>query len=93
MEFYKNGNLSSKQLLDNDAKIQGRVYFFYEGTNNLSAYFNYVDDQKFGLAQEYHDTTANLKSQMMYNDREEKFWHKYFSTDGVVIKEEGKLNL
>jgi antitoxin component YwqK of YwqJK toxin-antitoxin module len=93
LDFYKNGNLEAKTPYTSEAKRHGRVYFFYEGSGNLNAYFNYVNDKKIGLAQEYYDTTANLKSQMIYNESERKIWHKFLSKDGEVIREEGKLNI
>ena len=92
LDFYKNGNLEAKTPYTSEAKRHGRVYFFYENTGNLDAYFNYVDDKKFGLAQEYYDTSANLKSQMMYNSNEKVVWHRWYGKRGEIIKEEGSLD-
>ncbi len=87
--FYRSGVVQSKLKRDNDDRVQGRAYYFYDKSGNLSSDYNYVDDLKFGSAVAYHDSSDHIKQIMLYNENGELYYRKTFDWQGNLLSEEG----
>jgi antitoxin component YwqK of YwqJK toxin-antitoxin module len=87
------GVLLTKYKMDpKTRKKQGRAYFFYKHSGNLSGDFNFVEGVKTGSAVSYHDSTDRIQSIMLYNDDGELYYRKTFDKKGNLLKEEGSKN-
>ena len=71
-------------------KTEGRAYYFYRKSGNLSGDFNFVDGIKTGSAVSYHDSTDRIESVMLYNEQGQLYYRKTFDEQGKHIKTEGK---
>ncbi|MEZ5033250.1 MAG: hypothetical protein R2787_17820 [Saprospiraceae bacterium] len=74
---------------DKSNNINGRAYYFYEESGNLEADYNYINGVKTGNAVEYHDSTALLKTTMLYNEEGQMYFRLRYDREGNILSKEG----
>lgn len=86
----RSGIIQSKLKKDKSTmKTNGRAYYFFEESGNLSSDYNYVNGVKSGSAVSYHDSTDRIKEVMLYNDIGELYYRKTFDKNGELLQVEG----
>ncbi len=84
------GNVLAIQTYNQAEKLHGRCYYFYKESGFLEGDFNYINGVKVGNAVIYHDSTALVKSTMLYNDEGQLYFRITYDIDGNIISKEGK---
>jgi len=90
--FHGNGLMESKIMKDTLHRTNGRAYYFYDISGNLSGDYNYVNNVKYGNAVTYYDSTAIQKKSMLFNEEGLVYWYQEYDRKGKVIKEEGHVS-
>ncbi len=83
------GNVLAIQTYNQAEKLHGRCYYFYKESGFLEGDINYVNGVKVGNAVIYHDSTALVKSTMLYNDEGQLYFRITYDIDGNIISKEG----
>lgn len=90
LDFHKNGQLAVKTTVDSLDNIQNGRYYFYDSNGNLSYNYNYIDNNKVGVAKSYHPNSPYLKEYMEYDSLGQMHYRRTYDKFGNTIKEEGK---
>lgn len=89
LEFYSNGNLSSKGLVAS-SKLNGPTYVYYP-SGFTEGYRFFKNGKKVGYATDYYDSSDDVKAYLFYTDEGLLLWRKTYSREGKVIKIEGTI--
>ena len=83
------GNVLAIQTYNQAEKLHGRCYYFYKESGFLKDDINYINGVKVGNAVTYHDSTALVKSTMLYNDEGQLYFRITYDIDGTILLKEG----
>jgi antitoxin component YwqK of YwqJK toxin-antitoxin module len=87
LEFYSNGKLKSKKIIVNN-KLHGKAFYFYE-SGVIKAEINWVNGLRVGSSHGFHDSSGNLKTLLLYNNKGKLYFSQIVNDQGVTIKTEG----
>lgn len=84
--YHNNGKIRSKVNYVSNLEDGMAYYFFKSGV--IESFREWKSGNKVGYANDYYDTTGELKAAMLYNTKGELVLRKTFSPGGKLINEE-----
>lgn len=85
--FHNNGRVSSKENR-NESINNGYAYYYYKSGVRM-AWRYWIDDLKVGTANDFYDTTGNMKAVMLYNDLGQLYYRRNLDRQGNILSTEG----